>query len=73
MTEQRPLATERINERLDQLNQELVELRQAEQRAAIGAVALVNNVQTANIKAILEIIQILGAEIDQLRSDTNSS
>lgn len=73
MTAQRRLATERVKERLDQLNREVVELQQAEQRAAIGAVALVNNVQTANIKALVDVVQLLAAEIDQLRTDIGPS
>jgi hypothetical protein len=73
MTEQPRLVTERVNERLDQLNQEVVELQQAEQRAAIGAMALVNNVQTANIKALVDVVRLLAAEIDQLRVDNASS
>lgn len=73
MTEHRPLATERIDERLDQLSQEVVELQHAEQQAAIGAVTLVNNVQTANIKALVDIVRLLAAEIDELRGDATSS
>ena len=73
MTEQPRLVTERVNERLDQLNQEVVELQQAEQRAAIGAMALVNNIQTANIKALVDVVRLLAAEIDQLRVDIASS
>lgn len=73
MTEHRPLATARIDERLAQLNQEVVELRHAEQQAAIGAVTLVNNVQTANIEALVDIVRLLAAEIDELRSDITSA
>ena len=73
MTEQPRLVTERVNERLDQLDQEVVELQQAEQRAAIGAMALVNNIQTANIKALVDVVRLLAAEIDLLRVDIASS
>lgn len=73
MTEQPRLVTERVNERLDQLNQEVVELQQAEQRAAIGAMALVNNIQTANITALVDVVRLLAAEIDQLRVAIASS
>lgn len=67
------LATERINERLHQLDQEVLELQHAEQQAAIGAVTLVNNVQTANIEALVDIVRLLAAEVDQLRRDIASA
>jgi hypothetical protein len=73
MTTPRPLVSDLVSQRLKRLNQEVLELRQAEESAALGAVGLTNNVQTANIQALLDMMQLLAAEIDQLRIETASA
>ena len=66
---QRPPVSDLVNERLARLDQQVMELRRAEESAALGAVELINDLQTANIAALLDIVRLLSTEIDQLRAD----
>jgi hypothetical protein len=70
---------DRVHERLDRLNKTVGELLEVGPRpaapgsanpelsAALGGISLTSKVQTENIKALLDMVEVLASDIDELR------
>lgn len=69
----RASASQLVSQRLEQLDREVKALRQAEESAALGAVELVDNLQTARIHALIDMVQLLAAELDRIESGNAGS